>query len=284
MSVREMLAAGQVASRFQPIVQLSDGQVAGHEALSRGPAGSGLECPRLLFAAAAEEGCELALDAACRAAALQRAAAAGWAAGSDGPLFLNARPGALAGPGFLPELESAVAAAGRAPRDVVLEVSEAERLDAELNGLLSACRAAGFWIALDDAGAGRCGLQAIADVRPDVVKVDRGLVAGMDVHRGRRAAVAALAGLARELGIVLVAEGIETPGELRAAREIGVPLGQGFLLGRPSGGIVRGGVLKRADGPARLSAAPDGARPARGAVPAGRVRLRYPRARFRGAG
>lgn len=285
MDLRQMIAAGQVASRFQPIVQLSDGQVVGHEALSRGPAGSGLECPRLLFAAAEEEGCELALDTACRAAALQRATEAGWAAGTDGPLFLNVRPGALEHPAFLRELEAAVAAAGRAPRDVVLEVSEAERLDADLNRLLSACRAAGFWIALDDAGAGRCGLQAIAEVLPDVVKVDRALVAGMDAHRGRRAAVAALAGLARDLGIVLVAEGIETPGELRAARDAGVPLGQGFLLGRPSGRIVRGTVLEAAEAPGCTAAAPDDARLAAGPVLApGRVRLRYPRTRVRRGG
>lgn len=183
-----MIAAGQVASLFQPIVQLSDGSVVAHEALSRGPAGSAMECPRLLFEAAGEESCEMELDSACRSFALRRAAEAGWSAGPNGPLFLNVRPGALAHAAFLVELLDALAAVGRGPRDVVLEVSEAERLDGDLNGLLAACRAAGFWIALDDAGAGRCGLQAIVEVVPDVVKVDRALVGGMDQHRGRRAA------------------------------------------------------------------------------------------------
>lgn len=235
-----MITTGQVASLFQPIVQLSDGSVVAHEALSRGPAGSAMEGPRLLFEAAHEEGCELELDTACRTFALRRAAEAGWPAGPNGPLFLNVRPGALARPAFLAELLDTLAAAGRGPRDVVLEVSEAERVDAQLNGLIAACRAAGFWIALDDAGAGRCGLQAIVEVVPDVVKVDRALVGGMDQHRGRRAAVAALARLARDLGIVLVAEGIETQGELRVARDLGVPLGQGFLLGCPSPALLTG--------------------------------------------
>lgn len=104
---------------------------------------------------------------------------------------------------------------------------------AHLNGSLAACRAAGFWIALDDAGAGRCGLQAIVEVVPDVVKVDRALAGGMDQHRGRRAAVAALARLARDLGIVLVAEGIETQGELRVARDLGVRCAPPPRLPRP---------------------------------------------------
>ena len=234
MNVRELIAAGGVGSRFQPIVQLSDGSVVAHEALSRGPAGSALECPRLLYGAAEAEGCALELDAACRALALQCATESGWTAGTNGPLFLNVWPGALSRPAFLPELTAALAAVGRGPRDVVLEVNEAEHLDAHLDGPLAECRAAGFWIALDDAGAGRCGLRAIVEVVPDVVKVDRALVGGIDQHRGRRAAVAALARLARDLGIVLVAEGIETQGELRAVRDLGVPLGQGFLLGRPA--------------------------------------------------
>jgi EAL domain-containing protein (putative c-di-GMP-specific phosphodiesterase class I) len=270
VDVREIIETGLTASLYQPIVQLVDGGVVAHEALTRGPAGSPLECPRRLFAAAAEQGCEPALDAACRSAALRRATEAGWAAGADGPLFLNARPGALADPAFLPGLERAVAAVGRAPRDVVLELSEAERLDGggDLHRHLAACRAAGFWIALDDAGAGQCGLQAIVEVMPDVVKVDRALVSGMDAHRGRRAAVAALAGLARELGIVLVAEGIETEGELRVARELGVPLGQGFLLGRPAERCLPGGSIAAAA--ARVAVA----REVASALPAAPLRLR----------
>lgn len=248
MDVREIIAAGRIASRFQPIVQLSDGHVVAHEALSRGPAGTALQCPRRLFAAADEAGCGGALDAACRAAALGRAAKAGWSGSAGGPLFLNVHPGALADPGFLPGLERTLADSGFCAGDVVLEVSEAERVggDAALHARLAACRAAGFWVALDDAGAGHCGLQAIVEVVPDVVKIDRALVAGMDTHRGRRAAVAALARLARELGIVLVAEGIETEGELRAAREVGVPLGQGFLLGMPADAPLAPGSIAAA--------------------------------------
>jgi EAL domain-containing protein (putative c-di-GMP-specific phosphodiesterase class I) len=236
VDVREIIAAGGIASRFQPIVQLSDGHVVAHEALSRGPGGTALECPRRLFDTADREGCGSLLDSACRAAALRRAAEAGWGGSAGGPLFLNVHTGALADPGFLPDLERTVADAGIRAGDVVLEVSEAERVggDPVLHARLAACRAAGFWIALDDAGAGHCGLQAIVEVVPDVVKIDRALVGGMDAHRGRRAAVAALARLARELGIVLVAEGIETEGELRAVRAVGVPLGQRFLLGRPA--------------------------------------------------
>lgn len=263
MDVRRIIAAGELASRFQPIVQLSDGHVVAHEALSRGPAGGAAECPRALFAAADAEGCGAALDAACRAAALRRATDAGWSGSAGGPLFLNVHPGTLAGPGFLPELERTVAAHGVCPGEVVLEVSEAERLDGDAAAALAACRGAGFWVALDDVGAGRCGLRAIAEVVPDVVKVDRALIGGVDAHRGRRAAVAALARLARELGIVVVAEGIEREGELRAVREVGVPLGQGLLLGAPAEAPLAPGAVSPAAARGAGSVARGYARPRR---------------------
>jgi EAL domain-containing protein (putative c-di-GMP-specific phosphodiesterase class I) len=265
VDVREIIAAGGVASRFQPIVQLTDGHVVAHEALSRGPAGSGLECPRTLFDAADREGCGGELDAACRAGALRRAAQAGWSGSAGGPLFLNVHPGTLADPAFLAGLREVAAASGAAPSDVVLEVSEAEGLadDARMRARLAACRAAGFWVALDDAGAGRCGLRTLVEVVPDVVKVDRALVGGMDTHPGRRAAVAALARVARELGIVLVAEGIETEGELRAAREVGVPLGQGFLLGAPAEAPLPPGSVSPAAARGAAGVAHAAARPRR---------------------
>lgn len=279
MDIAGIIAAGGVESRFQPIVELEHGVVIAHEALSRGPASSDAECPRSLFAHAARQGCERLLDAACRQMALRRAVDAGWEAGADGPLFLNVRAGSLAAPGFLSELQGAVAGVGRLPRDIVLEISEAEQVGGNppLQSRLAECRAAGFWIALDDAGAGHCGLQAIAEVVPHVVKVDRALVGGMDVHRGRRIAVSALVHLARELGILLIAEGIETEGELRVARELGIALGQGYLLGRPGEALLPAGsvvaaVARSATASGRVSP------PAAGLTPSVRVRPIHPRA------
>lgn len=237
-----MEAGAAGVARYQPIVQLADGHVVAHEALAAGPAGC-------------------AQDAARGADALRRAVRSGWRGSTGGPLFLHVHAGALAGCGMVAEMERMVAGAGLAPADVVLQVGDAERLAGDARRLagVAACRAAGFWIALGQVGAGACGLRPIVEVVPDVVKVDRALAGGMDGHRGRRAAVAALARLARELGIVLVAEGIDTESELRTARELGVPLGQGRLLGEPSivphpaGSVVAASVPRR--GPEPVGAA-----------------------------
>jgi len=92
----------------------------------------------------------------------------------------------------------------------------------------------GFAIALDDFGAGHASLGCLLDVRPDVVKLDAWVVRGVAKDPLRLAMVRAMAGFARESGIALVAEGLERPDDLAAVTDAGVPLGQGFLLGRPA--------------------------------------------------
>ena len=88
-------------------------------------------------------------------------------------------------------------------------------------------------IAVDDAGAGYAGLQHILRLRPDIVKLDQGLTGGIDTDAAKRALATSMVSFAREIGAVLVAEGIETPEQLDVLRDLGVSWGQGFLLGLP---------------------------------------------------
>jgi EAL domain-containing protein (putative c-di-GMP-specific phosphodiesterase class I) len=120
-------------------------------------------------------------------------------------------------------------------RPLVLEVTEEEAI-ADYPAFRAALAALGsnLRLAVDDAGAGFASLRHISELRPALVKVDRALVAAIDGDPVRQALLAGLRHFADATGCILVAEGIETDGELAALRTLGVQFGQGYLLGRPA--------------------------------------------------
>src|SRR3954454_7402611 len=148
--LHRILAAGLVRSVYQPIVDLDTGEVVAYEALARGPEGSPLERPDLLFAAAREAGRVTELDWACRAAALRGALAAGLRTS----LFVNVEPSLLDAP-VPPEVTALLQRAGR-ELDVVLELTERALTDrpAELLARVVPMGAQGFADALEGVGAG----------------------------------------------------------------------------------------------------------------------------------
>jgi EAL domain-containing protein (putative c-di-GMP-specific phosphodiesterase class I) len=151
-------------------------------------------------------------------------------------LAVNSSPTTLESPHLL-ELVGPSAGEQR-----VIEITE--HTDASADMLVRAVLAANqrsIRVAIDDAGAGFSGLKRIVEMSPDVLKLDRSLVTHLDTDRSKRALVAAMAGFAREIGSVIVAEGIETEAELKSLQSLGVDLGQGFLLGRPAP-LTRGAV------------------------------------------
>jgi EAL domain-containing protein (putative c-di-GMP-specific phosphodiesterase class I) len=118
---------------------------------------------------------------------------------------------------------------------LVVEITEHEQIDDydDLVGSLSRLRASGAKIAIDDAGAGFASLRHTLQLAPDMVKVDISLTRDIDTDRGRRALAKALISFADEMGMTIVAEGIETAAELGTLRELGVRYGQGFYLAEP---------------------------------------------------
>lgn len=122
-----------------------------------------------------------------------------------------------------------------APEGIVLEITEhASVADyAALTEALAPLRRAGMRVAIDDAGMGYSGLQHIVQLRPDLVKLDMSLTRAIDTDSARQALAAALIFYSRQTGCTIIAEGIETEAELAMLRRLGVPCGQGYLLGRP---------------------------------------------------
>ncbi len=119
---------------------------------------------------------------------------------------------------------------------VVLELTEHNPIDdyPEIVASIQDLRSSGVRLAVDDAGAGIASLRHVLDLQPEIIKLDIGLIRGIDTDPARQALAAALLMFARETyQSSIVAEGIETLGELEVLRRLGCPLGQGFLLGRP---------------------------------------------------
>ncbi len=231
---------------FQPIVDLKHGVVVGYEALARfsGPPDA---APDKWFAAADLYGVGALLEARVVRAAIA-------ARGHLPPgcfLTVNISPHLLGEPELLDVLTGSGDLNG-----LVLELTEHVRIgdQDELSRLLSRLRALGATVALDDAGSGYSGLQQMALIRPELVKMDRALVDHADRDEVKLALAELLGTYAGRLDAAVIAEGIERPQELEAFIRLGVPLGQGWLFGQPGSGWP---VLAEAQGQRIRSLAED---------------------------
>ena len=224
--IRRTIDGGLLEMRFQPIRDLVTHAAVGFESLARF-AIAPPHAPDRWFVEAAEVGLSLELELTAVRAAL--AALPRLPAGTY--LTLNASPGAVVAPAFL----RTVLGTGRA-HHVVIEITEHAPIDdyALVTAALGRLRAHGVRLAVDDAGAGFASLRHILRLAPDVIKIDGTLIREIHRDRSQRALTSALITFARETGATIVAEGIETDGQLAALRELGVSYGQGFRLGRPA--------------------------------------------------
>ena len=223
--IDEVVTRRGLAMVFQPIVDLATGRAVGAEALARF-SGVPPRPPSAWFGEAAAVGRSEDLEVAAAAQALE--------ALDDLPddvfLAVNVSPETA----LSTRLHELLAAAphGR----VVLELTEHTRVedyDTLVTGL-APLRERGIRIAVDDAGAGYAGLQHVLRLRPDLLKLDIGLIRGIDGDPARRALGAALVWFAEETGATLVAEGIETEAESQALQALGVRWGQGYHIARPA--------------------------------------------------
>ena len=227
LEVRRVLA-GMATTRlvYQPIVDLRRGEVVGYEALARF-GGGGLRTPGPFFAAAERAGLGVQLEAHL----LEQALTARSSVPNGCFLAVNLSPVLLADP--------VVAALLRAAGDLsglVLELTEHVPVGnlTALRRRIDALRSRGALLALDDTGAGWSGLRQVAALHPDIVKLDRSLVTDVDRDEVKQGLVELVGQFVSRLGGQLLVEGVERSGELDAVTRLGVPLAQGWLLGRPS--------------------------------------------------
>ncbi len=229
--LRAGLREQQFELYLQPVVNLLTGDVESAEALLRwNHPHRGLVSPAEFIPTAERTGMILELgawilDEACRIAA-------SW---PGHPIAVNISPRQLAETGFVHSVLSAIESHRIAPSAIVLEVTETVFLDTDTEVLstLDELVASGVRIALDDFGTGYSSLNHLRQIPAQIVKIDRTYIADIGVDSGTTAIVEAVVGLTDRLGQNLIAEGIETEEQLAVLREMGVVLGQGYLLGHP---------------------------------------------------
>jgi diguanylate cyclase (GGDEF)-like protein/PAS domain S-box-containing protein len=215
---------GAIVPVFQPIVDLSSGAVAGYEALARFPQDPDARPPNVWFSQAHRCGLGVQLEVRAAMAALNRRDEA-----PEGYLSVNLSPAALRADELREQLPSDL-------RGVVVEITEHELVaDGErLRATLDDLRIRGARVAVDDAGAGYAGLRQLMVLRPDVIKLDRGLIEDVAADEAKQALVECFVRFAERTDAAVCAEGVESLEDLLVLARLGVGYGQGYVIARPA--------------------------------------------------
>ncbi|MBA2663088.1 MAG: EAL domain-containing protein [Bradymonadaceae bacterium] len=231
--VGHMIAHRKILTVYQPVVRLPDRHMLGFEALSRAEAGDADKLGIHLFVAASRAELECELDQTCRSLSMHRRPMLA----TDQQLFVNCLPPTFYEP--MRDLEVLIAAwqaDGLRPDQLVFEVNESitHEQAARIMPAIRDLRARGFQFALDDVGTGAANLRLLADLEPEYIKMDISLTIGIAQSVRKQALASYLLELANRSNSRLIAEGIETTEDLDMLVDLGIHLGQGYLLGRPA--------------------------------------------------
>ncbi|WP_324643205.1 EAL domain-containing protein [Pseudarthrobacter sp. LT1] len=216
---------------FQPIYDAGAERVWGYEALVRGLSGEGAY--EVLGKVLPEQ--RYRFDQDCRVKAIELASRL-FPADEELMLSINFMPNAVYEPAAC--LRATLLAARRCgfpTSSIMFEFTENEEVTdtAHLTSIITEYRKQGFTTAIDDFGAGHAGLGLLVDFQPDLLKIDMKLIRGIDTSHARQAVVAGIGGIAKELGITVLAEGVETEEEFRVLKAGGVRLFQGYWFAKP---------------------------------------------------
>ncbi len=217
---------------FQPIVDVVSGTVFAYEALARGPEDEG----SAFVLDQVNDGNRYAFDQSCRVKAITLASRLGLAS-TGAMLSINFMPGAVYSPAACIQVTLKAARSLSFPLDrLIFEIVEAEKVRSSehLMAIVDEYRSCGFKVALDDFGAGWCGVNLLATVSANIVKLDMALTRNLGRRPRAAAIVGAMVRLCKTLDIELMAEGIETVEEYRTLVDLGVHLMQGYLFARPA--------------------------------------------------
>ena len=213
---------------YQPIVDVGSRTTYAHEALVRGPAGEGA----MSVLSQVNDENRYRFDQACRVKAIKTAARLG----IGERISINFLPNAI----YKPEvcIRTTLEAArvhGFPVERIILEVTEGDRVEDGpwLAQILREYKRCGLLTAIDDFGAGYAGLSLLADFQPDLIKIDMGLIRGVDCSTPRQAIVRGLVQVCDDLGVQVIAEGIETADERDFLLDSGIRLMQGYFFCRP---------------------------------------------------
>lgn len=232
----DILTERRIETWFQPVVEAKTGAIWGYECLMRGRKSDGdlVGAPQMLDWAR-RENLTFMLDRVCRETHLLNAGKLNF--GKKCRFLINFLPTAIYQPEFC--LQSSLAAASRGglvPEQIIFEVVETEKvLDAEhLKRILDFYRRSGFGVALDDLGSGYAGLTLLGDLQPDLIKIDREIVAKSVGSKSHYNICVSLVKMGKDNNQLVLAEGVETAEEKALMDSLGVDLFQGYYFGKPA--------------------------------------------------
>jgi len=232
-AIEEIIGFGLIKPVFQPVLHLQSGAVYGYEALSRISRPGIIDNIEELFARSGAYGLAPALEMLCRKKALDRVRELA----IPGKIFLNVSPALFQSCDHETGITASLLDELQIERSrIVFELTERtsiEDYDLFLRGVAH-YRKQGYSIAIDDLGSGYAGLQILARLEPEYVKLSRFLIANVDFSSTKQALVECLVTFCDKIGARVIAEGIERPEELAYLHSSGIQLGQGYLLAKPS--------------------------------------------------
>jgi diguanylate cyclase len=251
--LRTAITTGQLEIRYQAIVELGSGRIAGAEALVRWQhPRRGLITPEQFIPVAEDTGLVVALDGWVLDTAVAQLAR--WRSGVLGRaefgLHVNISPLELRSPTFADDVLGRLDRFGGAAADLLLEITETRLMgeDPQTTLTLEKLRAAGVGLAIDDFGAGYSSIGYIRRLFVDIIKIDRSLITRLDTDPQQHRVAEAILSLVDAFGLAAVAEGVETPEQAELLHALGCRFGQGYLWGRPVTAEAMTGILGAAIG------------------------------------
>lgn len=234
LAVQSLLSGKTLTAHLQPVVSLEQGQIVGHEALIRPKLASSMQSPEHMLSLMRDAGHLSDFETTC----LRICTAAWLAQGAPGRIFLNFSAGALIelletlAPA---EIQRNFSSLGISPNNVVIEITEHDRVTDMARFLACAriVRNLGVEFALDDFGDGRSSLRLWAELRPEIVKIDKYFISGIDRDPVKSQTVRGIIRFAEMFNTKLLAEGVETMDEARVVKDMGIEFAQGYLFGFP---------------------------------------------------
>jgi EAL domain-containing protein (putative c-di-GMP-specific phosphodiesterase class I)/GGDEF domain-containing protein len=230
--ILDILDSRNISPLFQPIIDISNATVFGHEALIRGPVGTKLHSPISLLSSSHLAGLLPEVESLCRETVLSRYSESK----NQNKLFVNISPTCLmlTNSQFefnIKQLESY----SLKPSDIVIEITEGSTVNdySFLKDTVARYKAYGFGIALDDLGEGFSSLRLWSEIHPNFVKIDKHFITNIQNDPIKQEFVRAIQKIATESGGLTIAEGVETRDELAVIKDLKINFAQGFLLGRP---------------------------------------------------
>jgi EAL domain-containing protein (putative c-di-GMP-specific phosphodiesterase class I) len=234
--LREIMETERLSTHFQPIVSLKTGEIFAYEALVRGIR---IDSPELitpceLFAQADEETVSKEFDHLCRKKALEDFQ--DFRPLSTAMMFMNINTSTINGSSAdKPHIDTITQQMGFNPQHIGLEFIESRSTSSEdLVHFANDYRDSGFLIIIDDFGCEHSNLDRLIQIHPDIIKVDRNIICGIENDPYRQSILKSIHSLAEMTGSLCLAEGVETIAEIRTCHLLGVDLFQGFAIAYPS--------------------------------------------------